>query len=231
MKDSVLSLIVVAITMQAQAVQMMKAQSSESLRETSAQELCVTEGEVQTGTRGVLAISAPKVRAVLRYMTEQNVSLRFRYGGATAEMTSLQSGEVREQFGLKLAAANGCNVLYAIWRVQPENKIVVQLKRNPGKTRSSECGNQGYKTMKPVLWSPVPVLTVGAQHVLSASLINGELVVMVDEAPVWRGLVGSDLLDFEGPVGIRTDNVKLDFDLFTGPATREFACRREPGGE
>jgi hypothetical protein len=53
-------------------------------------------------------------------------------------------------------------------------------------------------------------------------------VVFVDETPVWQGNINSDLLTFSGPVGLRTDNVTLDFDLLTGPAGQELSCQPTP---
>lgn len=200
-------------------------QSKRGLAPTQREQLCVTEGQIQALPSGTLRIELPKVRAVLRHLTQQQVSLRFSFGGPTSQLAPLRSGAVRQQFGLKLQAANGCNVLYAIWRVSPESRMVVQLKRNPSRTKSSDCGNEGYQTIRPSSLAPVPVLTIGAQHLMAASLSNGTLVVTVDRTPVWQGEVDSDLLDFSGPVGIRTDNVKLDFNLFTASPGAEFSCR------
>jgi hypothetical protein len=197
----------------------------DELRPTHIDQLCVTEGRIQSLPDGMLRIEDSKVRAVIRYMTEQEISLRFRYHGATSKQSPLRSGEMRQQFGLKLLAADGCNVLYAMWRLEPESKLVVQLKRNPGKTKSSECGNSGYETLKPFASSDVPVLAPNSEHLLTARLNKGTLVVFVDQTPVWQGNINSDLLTFSGPVGLRTDNVTLDFNLFTGPAGQELSCR------
>ena len=44
--------------------------------------------------------------------------------------------------------------------------------------------------------------------------------VLVDDRVVWEGPVDRDALEFDGPVGIRTDNAKLEFELWSGQATR-----------
>jgi hypothetical protein len=200
-------------------------QTESGLAPTQREQLCITEGQIQALPSGTLRIEDPKVRAVLRHLTEQQASLRFNFGGPTSQRTPLRSGAARQQFGLKLHAANGCNVLYAEWRVYPESSVVVQLKRNPGMTKFADCGNEGYQTIRPSYSAPVPVLAIGAEHVMAVSLSNRMLVVTVDEKPVWQGEVKSELLDFSGPVGLRTDNVKLDFELFTASPGPEFSCQ------
>jgi hypothetical protein len=49
--------------------------------------------------------------------------------------------EMRRQSGLKLRAQNGCNLVYAMWRSEPESKLGVSVTRNPGLNASSERGN------------------------------------------------------------------------------------------
>jgi len=41
--------------------------------------------------------------------------------------------------------------------------------------------------------------------------------VFVDNLPVWEGFLGQDALAFDGPVGIRSDNVRLQMQLQSGP--------------
>jgi hypothetical protein len=48
--------------------------------------------------------------------------------------------------------------------------------------------------------------------------MNAErLRVYADNAPVWEGSVGPEGLEFDGPVGIRSDNAHLELELRTGP--------------
>lgn len=57
-------------------------------------------------------------------------------------------GEIRRQFGLKLHAQDACNLVDVIWRVDPESKLVVSVKRSPSQHSSAECGNRGYQNIK-----------------------------------------------------------------------------------
>ena len=40
--------------------------------------------------------------------------------------------------------------------------------------------------------------------------------VFADNSLVWEGSVGPDVLGFDGPVGIRSDNARLQINLRTG---------------
>jgi hypothetical protein len=56
---------------------------------------------------------------------------------------------------------------------------------------------------------------------------GAELQVFADNSLVWEGSVGPDALAFDGPVGIRSDNARLEIDLRTGQPIKEQApgCR------
>ena len=105
--------------------------------------LCVTEGTIASMEGDLLAVDAPKMRAYVNAWTSQEVVVRFTFLGPSKEQSPLGSGAMRRQFGLKLRAANPCNLVYAMWRFEPESRIVVSLKKNPGQTTSAECGNRG----------------------------------------------------------------------------------------
>src|ERR1700722_50364 len=130
--------------------------------------LCVTEGAVTNGAGDRLTVDAPKMRAYVNTWTSQAIEAKFTYVGPTAEETKLGSGEIRRQFGLKLRAQNACNLVYAMWRIEPESKVVVSIKSNPGQHTSTECGNRGYRNVKPWHSAPVPVLNRGDAHLLGA---------------------------------------------------------------
>jgi hypothetical protein len=44
----------------------------------------------------------------------------------------LASGELRRQIGLKLQAEDTCNLIYAIWHIEPDAMVAVSVKRNAG---------------------------------------------------------------------------------------------------
>lgn len=180
------------------------------------QDLCVTEGEVTALGATGLAVESPKMRAFLNRATSQSIEARFKYLGGTAHESRLGSGEVRRQFGLKLAAQDACNLVYAMWRIEPEAKLVVSVKTNPGEHWSAECANRGYRNMKPVRSADVPRLRPGDTHALRAELNGASLRMFVDGSPVWEGDVGAEALRLAGPVGLRSDNARLEIELRTG---------------
>jgi hypothetical protein len=180
--------------------------------------LCVTEGAIENAARDRLSVNVPKMRAYVTEWTAQSAEVRFTYLGGTSKESALGSGTIRRQFGLKLHAQDPCNLVYAIWRIDPESKLVVSVKRNPSAHTSAECGNRGYENIKPRKASPVPRLGAGQSHTLRAEMKSAELRVFVDNREVWEGDVGSDAAKLEGPVGIRSDNARLEFELMA----REF---------
>lgn len=196
--------------------------------------LCVTEGEVGADASNHLTVASTKMRAYVNTWTSDALEARFTYLGGTAQESALGSGAIRRQFGLKLRAQNACNLVYAMWRIEPESKVVVSVKKNPGQTTSAECGNRGYQNIKPRRATPVPSPQPGETHSLSAELHGTALTVSIDGAGVWEGDLGPEADGLAGPVGIRSDNVRLAFDLNAGarpgmhPDFR-VACKSGPG--
>jgi len=180
------------------------------------QELCVTAGEIAALPDDRLRIDLPEVRAVVRAATPQAAEIRFTYGGPTADTKPLGSGEVRRQIGLKLRAEDGCNLVYVMWRIAPKDEVVVSVKRNPGQETSAQCGNRGYTNVEPRRGAPPPPVDPGSEHVLRAELAGHELRAWSDGAPVWEGALGPAIDAFDGPVGLRSDNVKADLELRVG---------------
>ena len=133
-------------------------------------DLCVTEGAIAELSGHRLSVRVPKMRAYLDSRTTPSVEARFKYLGPTGDEARLGSGELRRQFGLKLRAQDACNLVYAMWRIEPESKLVVSVKTNPGQHSSAECGNRGYQNIKPRRSSPVPTLHPGDTHTLRAAI-------------------------------------------------------------
>ena len=179
-------------------------------------DLCVTEGQVDAGQGNRLGVDVPKMRAYVNSWTSQAIEAHFTYLGPTREELPLGSGEIRRQFGLKLRAQNACNLVYVMWRFEPTSRIVVSVKRNPDETTSSECGNRGYQNVKASHAEPTPPLRRGQSHDLGAAMRGTGLKVTVDGKEVWDGDVGTFAADLKGPVGIRSDNARLEFDLEAG---------------
>jgi hypothetical protein len=183
------------------------------------EKLCVTEGAVGRGRGDEITIDVTKMRAFVTEETAQSVEARFTYLGETAETSALGSGAIRQQFGLKLRAQDACNLVYAMWRFSPKNEVVVSVKSNPGMDQSSQCGNKGYTNIKASRSSPAPPVTQGSRHVLYAEMDGQRLTVTADGRVVWEGSVGAGAMGLDGPVGIRSDNVRVGVQLFAGQAS------------
>jgi hypothetical protein len=174
------------------------------------EQLCVTEGAVTASSvPGWWEVSDSKMRAYASGSAGTVLEARFKYLGATRQQSQLGSGQSRRQFGLKLRAQDACNLVYAMWRFEPEAKLVVSVKSNPGQHTSAECGNRGYRNLKPQRSSAVPPLQVGDEHALRAQMSGTQLAVYADNALVWEGLLDREALSFIGPAGMRSDNAHL----------------------
>lgn len=196
--------------------------------------LCVTEGSIEKAPGDRLSVNVPKMRAFVTVATTQDVEAHFTYWGGTPGEAPLGSGEMRRQFGLKLRAQDACNLVYAMWRIEPESKLVISVKSNPGQHTSAECGNRGYKNIKARRSSPVPPLRPGAAHTLRAEMNGDEMRVYADNALVWEGSVGSQGGNLSGPVGVRSDNARLEIELRAGQSSGAqpgypLACRPGSG--
>jgi len=199
----------------------------------SGADLCVTEGTIDAGpSSSFFTVDAPKMRAYVNAKPVQSIEARFTYLGATSHDVALGSGTMRRQFGLKLRAQDACNLVYAMWRIEPESKLVVSIKENPGQHLSAECGNRGYRNIKPQRATPTPKLRPGDAHTLRAELTSSAMIISIDETLAWQGPLGFDVLKWDERVGIRSDNVRVQFDLSTGPLDRENSrnqsCKSEP---
>lgn len=201
-------------------------------------DLCVTRGSVEALPSGRLSLDQPAVRAVLTGVISQRAELRFSYRGPTAEVSALGSGRLRRQIGLKLRAQDSCNVVYVMWRIDPEPGLVVSVKANPGQHAHAECGTGGYHTVKPRRAAAVQRPEEGSWHSLRADLDSDALEVLVDGAVVWEGALGEGALSFDGPVGVRTDNGRFEIELragapppgappFSAPGRVPSRCRRD----
>jgi hypothetical protein len=183
------------------------AAARQELAPVSRASLCVTEGEVGEASGGRLAVNSSKMRAYFDAFTAPVAEMDFTYLGSTGNEARLGSGELRRQLGLKLRAADACNLVYVMWRIEPESKLVVSIKSNPGQHTSAECANRGYRNIKPAR----------SKHTLRAEMNGGSLTVFADGVNVLDGDLGADALAFDGPIGMRSDNAKLELRLLAEP--------------
>ncbi len=180
-------------------------------------QFCVTKGAIE-GAGERMEVDVPEMRAVVAYPTRFVAEARFTYLGPTKEDKPLGSGEIRRQFGLKLRAVNGCNLVYAMWRIEPRQELVISEKLNPGQTTSAECGTNGYRNLKPTRDVKPPQLKEGQSHTLRAEAEGSKMKVFIDNKLHWEGLLDHEALTLEGPSGVRSDNGRFKFEFFARPS-------------
>ena len=193
--------------------------SADELARAPAARWRVTKGRVEALADGRARVREPTMRAVVPEADGDDAELRFAYLGGSDGARALASGEMRRQIGLKLRAADGCNLLYVMWRIEPKAQIVVSLKSNPGMRTHRECGARGYRNLVGRAGAQPAPLQPGVEHRLHAKLDGRILRVWADGALAWEGDVGDEALALRGPVGVRSDNGKFDFELLTRAAT------------
>jgi hypothetical protein len=187
--------------------------------------LCFTRGSRKAdGDGGAVRIDEPTVRAVAPGSHGDAAELQFTYLGDTEAQVALASGQIRRQLGVKLRAADGCNLVYVMWRLDPAPMIEVSTKVNPGAHDHGDCGTRGYAKLKAQRSEAPPALVAGAAHTLTAEIVDEILIARVDEQVVWRGALDARARSLQGPVGLRTDNVRLSATLHVAaadPAVRQ----------
>jgi hypothetical protein len=196
--------------------------------------LCVTEGSVGELPDRRLSVTVPAMRAYVNRPTTDTAELRFTYRGATDERSPPAAGGIQEQFGLELRAANACNLIDVMWRRKPESTLIVALQSSPESKRGAQCGNDGSRTITPRFSVVLPSLLPGEAHRLRAELDQRRLRAIVDGQRVWEGSLDAAAAALSGPVGLRTDNMHLEFELFAKSppgALPQFMLRCEAGSE
>jgi hypothetical protein len=172
----------------------------------------VTDGAIQSSHNRLL-VESPEMRAVIRSSTiHHKAEVNFAYLGPTSRVSKLANGEVRHQFGLKLRAQDVCNLVYVMWNFDSQ-KVAVSVKLNPGQRTHEQCLDHGYiNDIKPDVKADPPALQIDEPHTLAADLDGRHLNVTADSKVVWRGTLPLVALQFDGPVGLRSDNARVVFD-------------------
>ena len=188
--------------------------SAEAQTRTKLSDFDVSDGKIEKSAGDRLMVRSKEMRATLKKISlSQKVTLKFTYLGPTSEVSHLGSGEVRHQFGIKLKAQDTCNLVYAMWHFDMQ-RIAVSVKLNPGQRTHEDCLDRGYiNNIKPLVAAPPPALRVDEPHTLYAELEGQELTVKADDKVVWQGTLPPVVLQFKGPVGIRSDNSHVAFDF------------------
>jgi hypothetical protein len=190
----------------------------------AARDFCVTEGRIGEASGASLLIEDSKTRAVLGWEAAPAAEISFHYLGPTREQAALGSGAVRTQIGLKLRAQDGCNLLYVMWRILPESRVVVSVKSNPGQRTHAECQNRGYRNLRGSFEDSVPAVEAGSAHSLRAELSGESLTARADGRVVWEGRLDKSAFQFDGPLGFRTDNGKFALQFLAAPTSSRLAC-------
>jgi len=197
--------------------------------------LCVTNGAVAALADGRLAIDTPSSRAIVQAgtgsATDQIAEVHFQYLGPSADSRPLASGVLRRQIGLKLKAEDSCNLIYAMWHIEPDTRVAVSIKQNPTQHTHQQCGVRGYVNFKSQVNAALPPMRAGEAHVLRAELHGKELTVTADGKVAWQGSFGSGTTLPAGPPGFRTDNARFTFEYFAAvpPRSRPPAQPAPPG--
>jgi hypothetical protein len=209
------------------------AQPGPPLQRIDRDRLCVTNGAVSVLANGRLAIDTPSSRSVVQAAatdgTDQIAEIRFQYLGPSQESKPLSSGELRRQIGLKLRAADSCNLIYAMWHIEPDTRVAVSIKQNPALHAHEQCGARGYLNFKSQ--TGVAPIHPGETHTLRAELHGKDLTVTADGKIAWQGPLGRELALPFGPPGFRTDNARFAFDYFASavPQSRAAPQPAPPG--
>jgi hypothetical protein len=177
----------------------------------------VSDGKIEKAAGDRLIVGSKEMRATLKRISpSQKVTIKFTYLGPSNEVSHLGNGEVRHQFGIKLKAQDICNLVYVMWNFDTQ-KIAVSVKLNPGKRTHEECLDRGYiNNIKPRVAALPPALHADEPHTLYAELEGQELTVKADDRVVWQGTLVPVVVQFNGPLGIRSDNAHVEFDFLVG---------------
>jgi hypothetical protein len=181
-------------------------------------DLCVTEGTINGLPAHGLSVTVPNVHATINRETAQDIEARFVYLGPS-NPSDTPHGHGHHQFGFELFAQDACNLVYVMWRLEPESSIAVLAKSNPKQHVHADCNSRGTTTVAPELALPLPAVRAGERisHNLHAELSGATLSVFADEVLVWRGTLPANVLHTHGPVGIHCDNAKLEIVLTVAP--------------
>jgi hypothetical protein len=176
----------------------------------------VTNGKIEKAAGNRLMVNAREMRANLKVQTPQSVTLRFTYLGPTTEVARMASGAVFTQLGIKLRAQDFCNAVFVSWHFAPQQRISVSVRRNPGMAREGCVGKGNVNNITPRVFAPPPAIQPNEPHTLTASMDGSKLTVTADGKIVWQRDLGPVVLEFNGPVGLLSDNARVIFDVSAG---------------
>jgi hypothetical protein len=176
--------------------------------------LCVTAGRIEPVGGHMGRVNAGEMRAIVAGNDSGLAAeIEFTYHGPSGDVRPLGSGELRRQVGLKLRARDTCNVVYVMWHIDPTPGVLVSVKYNPDMSKNEECGPTGYINLKSREASQPPPILPGVRHILRAEVQGTILYVSADTVVVWQDPLPTEAFSFNGPAGVRSDNIAFDFEL------------------
>jgi hypothetical protein len=184
---------------------------------------CLSSGNAQR-MAGALRIDAPITRAVWLGTDGARGGIEIELLGTAEAQAAAASGRVLQQVGLRLRVQDPCNAIYVTWPLGPDARLRVLAKLNAGRSTFAACGARGYRSLVPAMTAEFAPLRIGEPRRLEAAIADRQLTVAVDGTTVWRGAIGSDAARLTGPVGLRSDNLRLRL-RWIGPAP---AAAHEP---
>jgi hypothetical protein len=155
-------------------------ESGSALKGIDRNDLCVTNGNVSVLSGGWLAIDTPSSRAVVRadakYTADQVAEIHFRYLGPTQTSKPLASGELRRQIGLKLQAEDTCNLIYAMWHIEPDAMVAVSVKRNAGMHTHEQCERRVARARLATAMASAPTIRTAATANVTRTVPRGTII-------------------------------------------------------
>lgn len=180
--------------------------------------LKTTSGKINRTRSGLyLTTTSSKMRAYDSSSNGDVGSLQFKYRGRTKTVSKLASGSIRQQVGVKLRATDSCNLLYIMWQVYPSERIVVSRKENRGKKTHSQCGANGYTTLKTLSVPRNLSARSKKTRYLSAEIVSERYLNIYVNYKLHRSIpLDSKTRSFlkrtrHGHAGLRSDNASLIF--------------------
>lgn len=156
--------------------------------------------------------TAPTMRCeLIGVSTPGVVTLDWAYFGPSTEPGTLDSGILRRQIGLKLRSADPCNLLYVMREVDPEHRIFVQAKMNPGMKTSDECGSNGYINLGD---TPVDPAVLGKLSATFRTVIGVEQLEVRENGKLMLSIaIDGPLSKLKGHYGVRSDSGRFVFKI------------------
>ncbi len=183
-------------------------------------DLQITSGQDRTRLlgSGLIEVKAPVFRATSRSSVSTASQLSFAYREALPNPEPTEGGQVRIQVGQKLMSKDPCNLIYVMWRLFPQERIVVSVKRHSGST-SAECGGQGYTNVASIAVPADLSARSGSYRDLQSVYDPSTrlLSVQINGREIWEGSLPTKLVrGLSGPVGVRADNGHFRFRFYSG---------------